>query len=190
MYTKKGGNKNMQELKEIPMDQKHKEEFIDIFNRTREDNGYEKMGKPYDQELSTDKCNIISCYVNFDPKSVSYGWISILFEKEGELYAFLICSHDANFGKLYPRLITDVSRIMAIGNDLFEEYKYSQNLGWNLPSLPYFNKSKLSKNSLELMMLVKSIRKYCKNHKFSKRFTKTDKQHTTWLHIRCCELES
>lgn len=75
----------MQELKEIPMDQKHKEEFIDIFNRTREDNGYEKMGKPYDQELSTDKCNIISCYVNFDPKSVSYGWISILFEKEGEL---------------------------------------------------------------------------------------------------------
>ena len=27
----------MQELKEIPMDQKHKEEFIDIFNRTRED---------------------------------------------------------------------------------------------------------------------------------------------------------
>ena len=35
----------MQELKEIPMDQKHKEEFIDIFNRTREDNGYEKNGE-------------------------------------------------------------------------------------------------------------------------------------------------
>ena len=35
----------MQDLKEIPMDQKHREEFIDIFDRTREANGYEKIEK-------------------------------------------------------------------------------------------------------------------------------------------------
>ena len=44
----------MQDLKEIPMDQKHREEFIDIFNRTREANGYEMIEKADVSELSTD----------------------------------------------------------------------------------------------------------------------------------------
>ena len=80
----------MQDLKEIPMDQKHREEFIDIFDRTREANGYEKIEKADIFELSTDKCNVISCHVNFEPKSVSYGWVSVLFEREGALYTFLV----------------------------------------------------------------------------------------------------
>ena len=43
----------MQDLKEIPMDQKHREEFIDIFDRTREANGYEKIEKADISELSS-----------------------------------------------------------------------------------------------------------------------------------------
>lgn len=101
----------MQDLKEIPMDQKHREEFIDIFDRTREANGYEKIEKADIFELSTDKCNVISCHVNFEPKSVSYGWVSVLFEREGALYTFLICIHDANLGSLVQN--TNILRILT-----------------------------------------------------------------------------
>ncbi len=231
----------MQDLKEIPMDQKHREEFIDIFDRTREANGYEKIEKADISELSsaheakasrcacfgelgfndeasrfriftdagsikqvngfepnlslsTDKCNVISCYVNFEPKSVSYGWVSVLFEREGALYTFLICIHDANLGNLYPNLITEVSKIIAVKGDLGVEYKYSPDLDWNLQSfhtfLPSFMNFMLPRDELEVIMLVKSIRKYCNSHNFIKRFRRTDNQHITWVHVTCCGPEA
>ena len=177
----------MQDLKEIPMDQKHREEFIDIFDRTREANGYEKIEKADIFELSTDKCNVISCHVNFEPKSVSYGWVSVLFEREGALYTFLICIHDANLGNLYPNLITGVSKIIAVKGELGAEYKYSPDLDWNLQSfhtlLPSFMNFMLPRDELEVIMLVKSIRKYCNSHNFIKRFRRTDNQHITWVHV-------
>lgn len=184
----------MQDLKEIPMDQKHRAEFIDIFNRTREANGYEKIEKADVSELSTDKCNVISCYVNFEPKSVSYGWVSVLFEREGALYTFLICIHDPNLGNLYPNLITEVSKIIAVKGELGAEYKYSPDLDWNLQSfhtlLPSFMNFLLPRDELEVIILVKSIRKYCSSHNFIKRFRRTDKQHITWVHVTCCGSEA
>lgn len=184
----------MQDLKEIPMDQKHREEFIDIFDRTREANGYEKIEKADIFELSTDKCNVISCHVNFEPKSVSYGWVSVLFEREGALYIFLICIHDANLGNLYPNLITGVSKIIAVKGELGAEYKYSPDLDWNLQSfhtlLPSFMNFMLPRDELEVIMLVKSIRKYCNSHNFIKRFRRTDNQHITWVHVTCCGPEA
>ena len=103
-------------------------------------------------------------YVNFEPKSVSYGWVSVLFERECALYTFLICIHDANLGNLCPNLITEVSKIIAVKGDLCAEYKYSLDLDWNSQSfhtlLPNFMNFMLPRDELEVIMLVKSIRKY------------------------------
>ena len=117
-----------------------------------------------------------------------------MFEREGALYTFLICIHDANLGNLCPNLITEVSKIIAVKGDLCAEYKYSLDLDWNPQSfhtlLPNFMNFMLPSDELEVIMLVKSIRKYCSSHNFIKRFRRTDKQHITWVHVTYCGPEA
>ena len=136
--------------------------------------------------------NILSC--QFRTKKC-FLWLGFCFvRKRRALYTFLICIHDANLGNLYPNLITGVSKIIAVKGELGAEYKYSPDLDWNLQSfhtlLPSFMNFMLPRDELEVIMLVKSIRKYCNSHNFIKRFRRTDNQHITWVHVTCCGPEA